>query len=45
MGDYWLHHLQPDYMEEFAKEFDKGMLRLFKTYTGTNMSSWLDLAH
>ena len=40
MGDYWLRHAGPNFMEEIAKGVDKGVLELFETTLGINTADW-----
>ena len=40
----WLRHIRPNFMEDFAKGIDRGILEIFKTTIGINNDDWSDHA-
>ena len=44
MGEYWLRHVHPDYMEEFAAGIDEATAQLLQTCIGINTSTWSPIA-
>jgi hypothetical protein len=44
MGDYWLQHIRPDYMADFAQGLDKGIHKLFQMCIGIYSNLWTDFA-
>ena len=40
LGDYWIRHTRPDWIEESEKNIDNNTDEILKLCTGVNMDSW-----
>ena len=40
LGNYWIRHIRPDWIESFTKTINKNWDEILKLCTGVNMDSW-----